>query len=253
MAVTQPARGPAGRPGFAVQNPYSTRPNWVYPTIVFVVFSIFIVYGVWVVLFQDLGRFGPYLSPFFSPEVNVRIGGFLIPPALWVAWAPLVFRLTCYYYRKAYFRGFLWHPRSCAVAESGRGRYQGETRFWSFNNLHRFTLYLIIAQTVILIYDVINAFIYQGGAHFGLGNVIMIVNIVLIVGYTCGCHAMRHLVGGGVDCFSCHRTRYQLWKGATLLNVHHEFWAWASMLSVWATDLYIRLLVLGIIPHGAWN
>jgi hypothetical protein len=39
----------------------------------------------------------------------------------------------------------------------------------------------------------------------------------------------------------------------TVLNVNHEVWAWASMLSVWATDVYIRLLIHGVIPHGPWN
>ena len=49
------------------------------------------------------------------------------------------------------------------------------------------------------------------------------------------------------------RVRYQLWKGVTVLNVNHEIWAWASMLSVWGTDVYIRLLIHDLIPHGPWN
>jgi hypothetical protein len=220
---------------------------------VVVVFSAFVVYATAVVLLQNQGRFGPYLSPFFSPEINVRLGGFLVPPSIWIAWIPLTFRLTCYYYRKAYFRGYLWHPRSCAVAEPSRGRYRGETGFWSFNNLHRYAMYATVLQVLVLIYDVFAAFVFQGAFHFGLGNVIMLVNIVLTCGYTFGCHAIRHLAGGGTDCLSCHRARYRLWKGVTVLNVNHEFWAWASLFSVWATDVYIRLLILGVIPHGVWN
>jgi hypothetical protein len=252
VALSQPAPG-ATAAKEAVRNPYSTRPNWLYPTTVVVVFTAFAVYAAVVGLFETSGRFGPYLSPFFSPEIYVRVGGFLIPPGIWIAPFPLAFRVTCYYYRKAIFRSYLWHPRSCAVGEPSRGVYRGETRFWSFNNLHRFALYLIVVQTAILLYDAVAAFFYQGGFHFGLGNVIMVVNFVLLAAYTFGCHAFRHLVGGGTDCFSCHRARYQLWKGATVLNVNHECWAWASMLSVWATDLYIRLLIHGVIPHAAWN
>jgi hypothetical protein len=251
MALSQPASGSvAGAP--AVRNPHSSRPNWLYPTVVVVVFSAFIVYGVVVGLFETSGRYGPYLSPFFSPEIYIRVGGFLIPPGIWIAPFPLAFRLTCYYYRKAYYRGFLWHPRSCAVAEPHRGTYRGETRFWLFNNFHRFALYAIIVQMAVLFYDAIAAFQYQGAFHLGLGNLILVVNLVLLSGYTFGCHALRHLFGG-TDCFSCHRVRHRLWKGVTVLNVNHETWAWASMLSVWGTDVYIRLLIHGAIARGPWN
>jgi hypothetical protein len=252
MALSQPAPGSVSAKASAVRNPYSRRPNWLYPAAVFVGFTAFIVYAALVGFFETSGRFGPYLSPFFSPEIYVRVGGFLIPPGIWIAPFPLAFRLTCYYYRKAYFRSYLWHPRSCAVEEPSRGAYRGETRFWIFNNLHRYSLYLIVVQMAILLFDAVAAF-YNGGFHFGLGNVVLVVNFALLSGYTFGCHALRHLVGGGTDCFSCHRARHQLWKGVTVLNVNHELWAWLSMFSVWATDVYIRLLIHGVIPHGAWN
>ncbi|HEY4864220.1 MAG TPA: hypothetical protein VIK45_01800 [Candidatus Dormibacteraeota bacterium] len=253
MAVSQQAPGSAGPDAVKVRNPYSSRPNWLYPSAIFVVFTAFVVYGVVVGLFETSGRYGPYLSPFFSPEIYVRVGGFLIPPGIWIAPFPLAFRLTCYYYRKAYFRSFLWHPRSCAVQEPHRGTYRGETRFWIFNNLHRFALYAIVVQMLILLYDAIAAFYFQGNLHFGLGNVVLVVNVVLLSGYTFGCHALRHLVGGSTDCMSCHRARYRLWKGVTVLNVRHELWAWLSMFSVWGTDVYIRLLIHGVLPHAAWN
>ena len=252
MAVSERAAAEPRVKREPVQNPYGRRPAWVYPTVVLVVFSAFVLYATLVVLFETSGRYGPYLSPFFSPEVNIHVGRYLVPPSLWVAWAPLAFRLTCYYYRKAYFRGFLFHPRSCAVEEPSRGTYKGETGFWVFNNLHRFALYAILIQTLFLYYDVILAFTYQGSFHLGFGTLLMVANVVFLSGYTFGCHALRHLVGGSKDCFSCHRTRHRLWKGVTILNVRHEWWAWASMLSVWATDVYIRLLVHGVIPPLSW-
>ena len=252
MAIAERGSGPSRPAPSAVRNPYSSRPDWVYPTLVVFVFTAFIVYATAVVLFETTGRSGPYLSPFFSPEVSVHVGRFLIPPAIWVAWAPLAFRLTCYYYRKAYFRSFLFHPRSCASPEPARGSYYGETRFWAFNNLHRFALYAIVIQTLFLYYDVVVAFAYHGSFHLGLGNLILIVNVVLLSGYTYGCHALRHLAGGSTDCFSCHQTRFRLWKGVTVLNANHDWWAWTSMLSVWATDVYIRLLVHGVIPSAGW-
>jgi len=199
---------------------------------------------------------GPYLSPFYSPLIDPQHHWWHYSPALLILLGPLGFRATCYYYRKAYYRAFL-APPTCAMPPPSllqRIKYRGEASLpWVFNNLHRFALYLILVQTAILWYDAVNAFISNGSFHFGLGNVIMAVNVVCLAGYTLGCHAMRHLVGGGKDCFSCHRARYQLWKGVTVLNLRHETWAWLSMFTVWATDLYIRLLIHGIIPHAIWN
>ena len=252
MAVIERGDAKAHAYRVKVQNPYSRRPNWLYPVVVLVVFAVFIAYASVVVLFETTGRYGPYLSPFFSPEVSVHAGPYLIPPSLWVAWAPLAFRLTCYYYRKAYWRGFLWHPRSCAVEEPHRGIYRGETSFWAFNNLHRFALYAIVIQTLFLYYDVITSFSSHGAFHIGVGTLIMVGNVVLLSGYTYGCHALRHLVGGSKDCFSCHRIRFRLWRGVTVLNVNHEWWAWASLCSVWGTDVYIRLLIHGVIPQWSW-
>ena len=66
MAVTHRAQ-----PAVAVKNPYSSLPNWLYPTFVAVVLSAFVVYATWVVLFQPAAMAGPYLSPFDSPLIKV--------------------------------------------------------------------------------------------------------------------------------------------------------------------------------------
>jgi hypothetical protein len=234
-----------------VRNPYSALPNWLYPTFVVVVLSGFAIYAAYVVFFTNRGYYLPYLSPFYSPRINVPG----IPPAIWVAWAPLAFRLTCYYYRKAYFRSFFWHPRSCAVDEPKR-RYRGETAFpWVLNNFHRFAFYVIVVQMGFLWYDAIQAFDFNGHFGIGLGSVIMLVNVLLLSGYTFGCHAFRHIAGGGIDCFSCSvsaRARHQLWKGVSVLNVRHDRWAWASLFSVSAADIYIRLLIAGVLMDPRW-
>jgi hypothetical protein len=253
VAITSPAAANPARE--RLQNPYSRLPDWLYPTSVAFFFTLFVLYGLAVGLIDTTpAHFGSYLSPFNSPEFVVTIGPLHIPPAFWIAPIPLAFRLTCYYYRKAYFRSFLLHPRSCAHTEPERGTYRGETRFWIFNNLHRYAMYLTVIQVVILWYDVVLAFIgTHGGFHFGFGTALMVVNVICLSGYTFGCHAFRHLVGGGRDCLSCVKTRYRLWKGVTVLNVNHGLWAWVSMFTVWGTDLYIRLLSHGVIPPGAWN
>src|SRR5205814_7599299 len=143
----------------SVKTPYSVLPNWLYPTFVVTALSLFAIYAVWVVFFQSNGYSAPYVSPFYSPLINVGP----IPPGIWVAWAPLAFRLTCYYYRKAYFRSFFWHPRSCAVPEPGRGRYRGETALpWILNNFHRFAFYATFVQVLFLWYDALVAFNFSG-------------------------------------------------------------------------------------------
>jgi len=253
VAVTQQAPHSDQPHSAAVRNPYSVLPDWVYPTAIVVVLGAFALYSAWVVLFFPSGRSGPYLSPFNSPGFQVTIAGYAIPTGIWIFWIPLSFRATCYYYRKALFRGYLWHPRSCAVGEPRRATYRGETRLFVYDNFHRYAFYITAVQVVILWYDAIAALVFNGAPHFGIGNVFMLVNVACLSAYTFGCHAFRHLAGGGQDCFSCHRARYRLWRGVTVLNVRHELWAWTSMFTVWGVDLYIRLLITGTIPHGPWN
>jgi hypothetical protein len=235
-----------------VRNPYSALPNWLYPTFVFVTLTLFGLYGLWVVFLNRKGFFAPYLSPFYSPPIWTTGP---IPPAFWVAWAPFSFRLTCYYYRKAYFRSFFWHPRSCAVGEPHRGTYRGERGLFVFNNFHRFALYVTVIQVVFLWWDALRAFDFAGHFGIGLGSVIMLVNVVLLSGYTFGCHALRHLTGGNLDCYSCSlssNARRKLWQGVTVLNVGHDRWAWASLFSVLLTDIYIRLLMAGALHDPRW-
>ena len=251
MALSQPAQRQASPDDTRIRNPHSTLPNWVYPAVVVVALSLFAIFAAWVVFFQNRGDYGPYVSPFYSPLITVGP----IPPAVWVAWAPFAFRLTCYYYRKAYFRSFFWHPRSCAVPE-GKRRYRGETVFpWVLNNFHRFALYATVVQVGFLWFDAIVAFRFGGRFGIGLGSAILLVNVLLLSAYTFGCHAFRHLAGGGLDCFSCStvaRTRYRLWKGITVLNIKHDRWAWASLASVVLSDVYIRLLINGVLQDPRW-
>jgi hypothetical protein len=252
VAVSERAASPEGPSRHSVRNPYSTLPNWLYPAFVVLALTAFGVYTAWVVLLQPVAQFGQYLSPFDSPLIILGA----IPAGIFVVWAPLVFRGTCYYYRKAYFRAFFWHPRSCAVEEPAKRPYRGETAFpWVLNNLHRFAFYVIVVQVLFLIFDAVIAFDFRGHLGIGLGSVIMAVNVVLLSGYTFGCHALRHLAGGGLDCFSCSRAaraRHQLWKGVSVLNIRHDRWAWASLFSVWATDIYIRVLQHGWIADPHW-
>jgi len=112
-----------------------------------------------------------------------------------------------------------------------------------------------VVQVGFLWFDAIVAFDFGGHLGIGLGSVIILGNVVLLSGYTFGCHAFRHLSGGELDCFSCSlaaRARHQLWKGVTVLNIKHDRWAWASLFSVAAADIYIRLLLAGVLHDPRW-
>ncbi|MGH7685742.1 MAG: succinate dehydrogenase [Candidatus Dormibacteria bacterium] len=221
-------------------------PWWAYPLTVVIALGCFTGYAIWTAFFSGgVNQSGPYLSPFYSPLLW-STGP--VTPALWVLWSPLAFRATCYYYRKAYYRSFFWDPPSCAVGELRHRAYRGETQFPLFlNNLHRFFLYAAAVVIGFLLYDAFLAFVQPGTGHvqLGLGTGIMVVNVVLLSAYTFGCHSLRHLAGGGLDCYAASQTgraRFRLWSWVTVLNGRHAMWAWLSMVSVVLTDVYIHLL-----------
>ena len=115
--------------------------------------------------------------------------------------------------------------------------------------------YTTVAQVAFLWFDAIVAFDFGGRFGVGLGSLLMLTNVLLLSGYTFGCHAFRHLAGGELDCFSCSlaaRARHSLWRGVTVLNVRHDRWAWASLVSVAGTDIYIRLLLAGVMHDPRW-
>jgi hypothetical protein len=232
----------------AVGNSYAAGiPWWLQPAATVAVLTAFGVYSIWVAL-QGHGYVAPYLSPFYSPPV--RVSGIPVSPAFWVLWAPLGFRATCYYYRKAYYRSYFLDPVSCMVAERRSG-YTGETRFpFVINNIHRYFLYAAIIVLAFLWKDAVDTFFPGGRFAVHGGSILFLVNVVLLSGYTFGCHAFRHLVGGNLDCYSCARggmLRARLRQGVGRLTVYHAAWAWLSLFSVGLTDVFVRLLGAGVI------
>jgi hypothetical protein len=227
--------------------PSAYLPWWVQPAATVVVFTAFIIYGIWAAL-QGHGYFAPYLSPFYSPPITVK--GIPISGAFWVVWAPFGFRATCYYYRKAYYRSYFLDPVACTIPEFRRS-YTGETAFpFVINNVHRYFLYGAIIVLVFLWKDAIQTFFPTGRLSAHLGSLLFLANVILLSGYTFGCHAFRHMAGGNLDCYSCARggrLRYGLWQQINRLNIRHAGWAWASLFSVGLADVYVRLLASGII------
>jgi hypothetical protein len=238
--------------------------SWITPVALqFAGFTAAIAYSTWAAFQGSHYLHEPYLSPFYSPTIilslnfwpfNTDLLRWLfvpISPALIILIFPLGFRLTCYYYRKMYYRTYFAEPPACAVGELGKTEvYSGETRFpFILLNFHRYFLYAAMAILVILAYDAVLAFFHHGWIGVGLGTVILVANLVTLALYTFSCHSLRHLVGGKVDCFSCVRFgagRHKAWVWITKLNKHHMLFAWVSLAGVCLADFYVRLLAGGI-------
>lgn len=235
---------------------------WIYPAWTFTIFSAFIIYSTWRAFSGEDYFSEPYLSPFYSPCITTScvdgasdfgqgFSWFSLSPALIILIFPLGFRMSCYYYRKAYYRSFWLSPPACAVAEP-HSKYTGETRFPLIaQNVHRWFFYAIIVVSLILTYDAVLAFGpaegESDGIHMGLGTVIMWVNVLLLWAYTLGCHSCRHIIGGRLRHFSKHPVRYRAWTWVSKFNARHSTYAVVSMFSVALTDFYIYLLASGAI------
>src|SRR5260370_1715410 len=86
---------------------------WTELIPVVLVLGAFSVYATWRTFENNFYEFGPYLSPFYSPLIRPK--WWPLSPAILILWAPLGFRATCYYYRKAYYRAFFLDPPGCAL------------------------------------------------------------------------------------------------------------------------------------------
>lgn len=233
---------------------------WAQPLIVFLILTAFIVYSTWAAFQGEYYRFTKggrdYLSPFYSPEL------FEVKPAWWpgwlpystallILWAPAGFRLTCYYYRGAYYKAFWADPPSCAVGEP-RKSYWGERSFpLILQNAHRFFLYLALIFLAFLAWDVWKSLWFTdeqtGRVSFGIGvgTLVLALNVTLLGGYALGCHSLRHLVGGRLDQLSRAPARHA-YVCVSCLNRKHMAWAWCSLFWVAFSDIYVRLCAMGV-------
>ena len=239
---------------------------WVEPLVVFLVLSAFLIYGTWAAFQNAHYTYGPYLSPFYSPELwGASSHAIFGPqPAWWPAFVPFspallilpfpgLFRFTCYYYRGAYYKAFWSDPISCSVGEPRGTRYRGER--WLplvLQNLHRYAAYIALIFMLLLAHDVWLALWWDnpatGAKQFGvgLGTVVLAVNVVLIACYTLGCHSIRHLVGGRIDAISKTGVSQACYNCSSSLNGRHQLFAYLSMASVVFADVYVRLCSMGV-------
>ncbi len=239
---------------------------WAAPAVVFAVLTSFIVYATWAAIQGNHYTYGPYISPFYSPELfgNSVHSWFGPRPSWWPSWLvfspallilpfPAAFRLTCYYYRGAYYKAFWADPPSCTVGEP-RQSYRGELSLpLVLQNVHRLFLYIALLFLVILAHDVWEAMWFRdpgvGQVRFGigLGTLVLAANTLLLGGYTIGCHSLRHLIGGYLDQLANAPIRRRAYNCASCFNRRHMIWAWCSLFGVALTDLYVRLCSMGIL------
>src|SRR5690606_16503398 len=208
-AVTATAGG-VDAPGRAEVGARTLRTDrwWLAPAATAVGLLAFVVYG-GVRTFQQQYFFADerYLTPFYSPCVSLGCAsepgeahfGMFLPDHPLIPYAALSlpfllgFRLTCYYYRKAYYRSFWLSPPACAVPEP-HAQYSGETRFpLILQNVHRYFFYVAVLVSLVNTYDALVAFQHPtDGFVVGVGNLVLLVNVALLWLYTVSCHSCRH-------------------------------------------------------------
>jgi len=233
------------------------------PIITAVLLTIWVLYAT-VRVFTGHWYFVPqyhYLTPFYSPCVSGEcvpgsssLGTWIpaVPPIIPYAFVTLPFilgfRLSCYYYRGAYYRAFWQAPTACAVREP-HARYTGESRFPLIaQNLHRYLFYFVLLVSVLNTWDASQAFRGpDGNFGFGLGSLILLANVVLLWGYTLSCHSCRHITGGRLKHFSKHPVRYWIWTQVSRMNVRHMQLAWITLGTLMLADLYVMLVASGAI------
>jgi hypothetical protein len=260
--MTQAPEAPARTRARISERTFRTDPWWKTPRIVAAGLTIWVAYAtahVFAGLWYYVAKYH-YLTPFYSPCINGEcvpgsstLGHWLpaLPPVIPYALVSLPFilgfRLSCYYYRGAYYRAFWRAPAACAVREP-HAAYTGETRFpLIMQNLHRYFFAITVLVSVLNTYDLAQAFRGpDGNFGLGLGTLIMLANVILLWCYTLGCHSCRHITGGRLRHFSKHPVRYWLWTRVSWLNARHLQLAWITLGTLMLTDLYILLLASGV-------
>jgi hypothetical protein len=262
----------ADRPGTGVFSPtraqikqrtLRTDAWWKSPLITDLGFAAFVIYATARAFQQDhfFVKEYHYLTPFYSPCISTGCGdasGFwpqLLPDVWWLPYAAaslpflLLFRLTCYYYRGAYYRSVWQSPTACAVAEP-HAKYTGETRLpLIIQNTHRYFFYIAGIISVINTYDAIEAMFPDSGFRFGVGNLVLWGNVIMLWVYTLSCHSCRHVVGGRLKHFSKHPVRYWMWGQVSRLNTRHKLYAWITLGTLMFADFYIMLISM----HPNWD
>src|ERR1700693_5170841 len=170
---------------------------WVYPLLTFLGLGAFLVYANWAAFQGNHYSYGPYLSPMYSPLIFGHPGEdswfgpmpAFLPSFVTVAMIILVFpggfRITCYYYRGAYYKAFWADPPNCTVGEP-RKKYWGERYFpLIIQNVHRYFMYLALVFIGLLAKDAYDGFAgWPDGFQVNVGSLVLLFNVILLASYT---------------------------------------------------------------------
>jgi hypothetical protein len=270
MTTTSPApsTGAAGS-GRAAISARTLRTDrwWLSPLVTAAVLGVFISYTTVRLFMRDFYWVDEYsyLTPLYSPclsdscvpgssHFGTPLPEFPMAIPLPLLIFPIIggFRLTCYYYRKAGYRAFLFSPPGCAVKEPGKS-YQGESGFpLILQNSHRYFFYFASLLLLINTYDAVLAFLPSGGGfRVGIGSLLLLAMVSSLWLYSLSCHACRHIFGGRLKHFSKHPVQYWFWTQVSKLNGRHMEFAWVSLLLVMIADFYIFSVAADWIPDLA--
>src|ERR1700751_4361705 len=146
--MTQVTDAPAKTRAQISQKTLRTDRWWEQPALVAALLTIWVAYAT---VHRFIGECVPG-----SSSLGHWIGS--VPPIIPYAFVSLPFvlgfRLSCYYYRRAYYRAFWRSPAACAVREP-HAKYSGETKVPLIaQNLHRYFFYAAFVIAALLTWDV---------------------------------------------------------------------------------------------------
>ena len=171
---------------------------WVEPLLYAVGLLAFVVYSAWAGTQGKYYYADPYLSPMYAPvlytdssqpgSVPADHAWFGEKPGWWPTFLPFSpaflilafpgsFRVTCYYYRKAYYRSLFLRPPACAVTARQAGWYNGETRFALWQNLHRYTLIFALGGLIFIFMNVLAAAAGVAIASTAMATAVMVLEV----------------------------------------------------------------------------
>ncbi len=201
------------------------------------------------------GNFRRFAAQLVWTETGLVAGaGLLFSPALLILWAPGGFRLTCYYYRGAYYKAFLGrsaglHRRRTAQDVSRRALVSAHhAECASLLSLSRAHLHR--ASSLI---DVWKAMWFAdpatGKTSFGIGvgTIVLAINVVLArrlhLWLSFAAPSRRRI---SRSTFASRRPAISAYRCVSCLNRRHMLWAWMSLFWVGFSDLYVRLCSMGV-------
>jgi len=122
--MTQATQAPVRDRARIAERTLRKDPWWRQPAINATALAVVVIYLTWASLVNGDYFWKPYISPLYSPCLATTCkpgAGFdwipwltWLSPAIIIIGGPTGFRLTCYYYRKAYYRAF-WRAPAASV------------------------------------------------------------------------------------------------------------------------------------------